>query len=163
MTSSQLQEFARFGALARLQAIEEERNAIMRAFPDLGRSSGRTNGAPSPSPPGRKGMSPSQRRAVGERMKAYWATRRRENAGTEDADTETASAPSPTPAQPPSKRKGMSPAARKAQGERMRAYWAARRGENGAASNGGQAEAGAGSSGKRKGTRKAAGRDARKK
>src|SRR5918993_318387 len=39
---------------------------------------------------------------------------------------------SATPAHQPSKKRGMSPAARKAQGERMRAYWAARRAEKGA-------------------------------
>jgi hypothetical protein len=160
MTSSQLQEFARFGALARLHAIEEERSAIMEAFPDLGRSSGRSNGASSQATPARRGMSPSQRRAVGERMKAYWAKRRAEKPSTATPETETAS--DTTPDQP-TKRKGMSPAARKAHGERMRAFWAARRAEKGAASNGGQAEAGAGSSGKRKGARKSTGKNARKK
>jgi hypothetical protein len=128
MTSSQLHEFARFGAEARLKAIEEERNAIVRAFPDLGRVSGRTNGASSPSVPGRNGMSPSQRKAVGERMKAYWAKRRGETKGTRGADTQTASHTTPDQR---STRKGMSPAAREAQGERMRAYWAARRAEKG--------------------------------
>ena len=56
MTSSQLQEFARFGAQARLQAIEEERRAIVEAFPDLGKSSGRTNGTSTPATRWRKGM-----------------------------------------------------------------------------------------------------------
>src|SRR5215207_7968718 len=138
MTSSQMQEFARFGAQARLQAIEEERRAIVEAFPDLGRSSGSTNGAFSPPTPGRKGMSPSQRRAVGERMKAYWAKRRGEKAGTAAPDKQSASDAAATPANRPSKRKGMSPAARKAHGERMRAFWAVRRAEKSAASNGGQ-------------------------
>jgi hypothetical protein len=116
MTSSQLQEFARFGAQARLQAIEEERNAIMRAFPDLGRSSGTSNGASSPSTRGRKGMSPSQRKAVGERMKAYWAKRRGEK-GQTVAKT----------ARKTKRKGGMSAETRKAQGERMKAYWAAKR------------------------------------
>jgi hypothetical protein len=131
MTSSQLQEFAQFGAQARLQAIEEERRAIVEAFPDLGRSSGKTNGASSPATGGRKGMSPSQRKAVGERMRAYWAKRRGEKVGIA-SDTQSASEGTATPANQPSKRKGMSPSARKAQGERMRAYWAARRAEKGA-------------------------------
>jgi hypothetical protein len=134
MTSSQLQEYARFGAQARLQAIEEERRAIVRAFPDLGRASGRTNGASTPSVSGRKGMSPSQRRAVGERMKAYWAKRRGETAGTEDADSQAAPDAQTSPTNRTSNRTGMSPAARKAQGERMRAYRAAKRaGKAGAA------------------------------
>lgn len=100
---------------ARLQAIEEERRAIVEAFPDLGRSSGRSNGASAPAARRRKGMSPSQRKAVGLRMKAYWAKRRAGKAGAKKAA-------------PNAKRKsGMSAEARKAQGERMRAYWAARR------------------------------------
>jgi hypothetical protein len=81
MTRSQLQEYARFGAQARLQAIEEERSAIIDAFPDLGRASGRSNGASSTVTRRPKGMSPSQRKAVGERMKAYWAKRRGEKGG----------------------------------------------------------------------------------
>jgi hypothetical protein len=129
MTSSQLHEFARFGAEARLKAIEEERNAIVRAFPDLGRASGTSNATSSPSTVGRNGMSPSQRKAVGERMKAYWAKRRGEKNGTRGADTQMASHTTPDQR---STRKGMSPAAREAQGERMRSYWAARRAENGA-------------------------------
>jgi hypothetical protein len=152
MTSSQLQEFARFGAQARLQAIEEERNAIIRAFPDLGREPGTSNGSSSPATRGRKGMSPSQRKAIGERMKAYWAKRRGEK-GQTVAKT----------ARKTKRKSGMSAEARKAQAERMRAYWATRRAEKGAARNGVQAEAGAGSSGKRKAPRKAAGKDARKK
>jgi len=96
-------------------------------------------------------------------MKAYWAKRRGEKTGTEGPDTQSATDGAATPANQPSKRKGMSPAARKAQGERMRAYWAARRAEKGEAGNGRQAGAGAGSSGKRKGARNAAGKDARKK
>jgi hypothetical protein len=163
MTSSQLQEFARFGAQARLQAIAEERRAIVEAFPDLGRSSGSTNGAQSPATRERKGMSPSQRKAVGERMKAYWAKRRGEKAGTEGADTETVANRTARSANQPAKRKGMSPAARKAHGERMRAFWAARRAEKVAQSDGAQAEAGAGPSGKRKGSRKVSRKEPRKK
>jgi hypothetical protein len=163
MTSSQLQEYARFGAQARLQAIEEEWNAIVQAFPDLGRASGRTNGASAPATRGRKGMSPSQRKAVGERMKAYWAKRRGEKAGTEGGDTQTAADDTVGSANPPSKRKGMSPAARKAHGERMRAFWAARRAEKVAQSDGAQAEAGAGSSGTRNGSQKVSRKQSRKK
>ena len=163
MTSSQLQEFARFGAQARLQAIEEERRAIVEAFPDLDRSSGSTNGASPSYTRGRKGMSPSQRKAVGERMKAYWAKRRGEKAGTEGAATQTAAEDTAGSANQPSKRKGMSPAARKAHGERMRAFWAARRAEKVAQTDGAQAKAGAGSSGKRNGSRKVSRKAPRKK
>lgn len=47
---------------------------------------------------------------------------------------------SPAPAKPARKRKGMSAEARKAQGDRMRAYWAARRAEK-AGAEGAQADA----------------------
>jgi hypothetical protein len=109
------------GAEARLRAIFEERAAIMRAFPDLGRASGpgsvSVDGA---APTGRKrrGMSPAQRKAVGKRMKAYWAKRRAERASETSQPRSRAGRKA---------RKGMSAEARKRQGERMKAYWAAKR------------------------------------
>ena len=129
MTTVQLQELARVGAAARLKAITEEREALLRVFPDLGNESvppKRASSTSTPSARKRSGMSPAQRKAVGERMKAYWAKRRGEKTGTQTKSapqTGSASEASPTPAE----RKGMSAEARKAQGERMRAYWAARR------------------------------------
>jgi hypothetical protein len=143
MTRDQMQHFARFGAEARLQAISQERDAILQAFPDLGRASAQANGSLNGTAPGRRatspatppagkrrGMSAAQRKAVGERMKAYWAKRRGEKAGRA-SDTQSASDGAASPAEP-SKRRGMSADARKAQGGRMRAYWAARRREKGA-------------------------------
>jgi hypothetical protein len=138
MTNDQMHELARVGAQARLHAIYEERGAILRAFPALGTAPtpASTNGSPAPARRTRKGMSPAQRKAVGERIRAYWAKRRGEKAGTAAPDTQAASdgaaSSARRPTKQPSKRKGMSPAARKAQGERMRAYWAARRAEKGA-------------------------------
>jgi hypothetical protein len=120
-------ELARVGAQARLQAIDEERSAILRAFPALGSrpTPVSNNGSSAPAGRKRKGMSASQRKAVGERMKAYWAKRRGEKAGASAPATNAASDTSA-----PAKRKsGMSAEARKAQGERMRAYWAAKRAE----------------------------------
>jgi hypothetical protein len=120
MTRDQMQQFARFGAEARLQAISHERDAILRAFPDLGRASAQANASLDGAAPARfarkrRRMSAAQRKAVGARMKAYWAKRRAEKAGAK----KTA---------PKAKRKGgMSAAARKAQAERMKAYWAAKR------------------------------------
>src|SRR5829696_382200 len=130
MTNDQMHELARVGAQARLHAIYEERGAILRAFPALrtGRTPASTNGSPAPARRTRKGMSPAQRKAVGERMKAYWAKRRAEKAGRA-SDTQSASDGAATPAKRPSERKGMSADARKAHGVRMRAYWAARRAE----------------------------------
>jgi hypothetical protein len=60
-------------------------------------------------------MSVAERKAVGRRMRAYWAKRRAEKARTEKATAK------------PKRKGGMSAEARKAQGERMRAYWAAKR------------------------------------
>ena len=119
MTRDQLQQFARVGAQARLEVISQERESILRAFPDLGRTSAprvvSADGA-APRPRKRRRMSAAERKAVGKRMKAYWAKRRAEK-------PETAKK---TAAQP--KRKGdMSAEARKAQGERMKAYWASKR------------------------------------
>ena len=175
MTTIQIQELARVGAEARLRAIGDERQALLQAFPDLGNGtspSSRTSAtarSASPTPAGRKrsGMSPAQRKAVGERMKAYWAKRRGEKAGTQTespARAQSAPAAASTAAKQSSKPKTMSPG-RKAQAEKMRAYWAARRAEkvNGAASDGSRTENGAGSSGKRKGTRNAGRKETRKK
>ena len=84
MTRDQMQQFARFGAEARLQAISQERDAILQAFPDLGRASAQANASLDGAAPARRAsaparkrrrMSAAQRKAVGERMKAYWAKR----------------------------------------------------------------------------------------
>ena len=116
MTTSQLHEFARIGAEARLKTIQEEQQAIFTVFPELRDGAAPARLTPAARRGGRRRMSAAERRAVGKRMKAYWAKRRVEK-------PETAKK---TAAQP--KRKGgMSTAARKAQGERMRAYWAAKR------------------------------------
>jgi hypothetical protein len=158
MTTVQLQELARVGAESRLRAIEQERQVLLRVFPDLGNGATPAKRAsfttPSPSTPAarkRNGMSPAQRRAVGERMKAYWAKRRGEKAGTEDAETQSASDTTQTPAKPTSKPKTMSPG-RKAQAEKMRAYWAARRAEKQA---GEAAPAASGKAGRKTGRKKA--------
>ena len=112
MTTSQMHEFARMGADARLKTIQEEQQAILRVFPELqdGAAAARLT---SPASRGRRRrMSAAERKAVGKRMRAYWAKRRAEKA---------------RPAPKPKRKGGMSAAARKRQGERMKAYWAARR------------------------------------
>jgi hypothetical protein len=128
VTNDQMQELARVGAQARLQAIDEERSAILRAFPALGSrpTPVSNNGSTAPARRTVKGMSPAQRRSVGERMKAYWAKRRGEKAGASGAAGDAASDTSSAPAK---RKSSMSAEARKAQGERMRAYWAAKRAE----------------------------------
>src|SRR5688572_3969874 len=87
-----MQDLARAGAEARLETLRAEQAALLAAFPGLrGASSGQTraaqarpSGGAAPAPPSRRrrgGMSPAQRKAVGERMRAYWAARRAEKSG----------------------------------------------------------------------------------
>jgi hypothetical protein len=76
-----LKEYARVGAEARVRELTAELAQIYRAFPDL-RRSGRLGAGSSPgtTPRGRrrKPMSAAQKKAVGARMKKYWAARRKE-------------------------------------------------------------------------------------
>jgi hypothetical protein len=91
-----LQALARYGAQARLTQLQQEIDDLRRAFPDLGADDnvGRTsrNSHAEGAPPDktrlgkRKPMTAAQKRAVGERMRAYWASRRRRTAN----DTSTA-------------------------------------------------------------------------
>jgi hypothetical protein len=62
---------AQEGARLRLRQIAEEEHAICQIFPQL------TNGTSARTT---RGMSSAQRKAVGERMRAYWAKRRAEQA-----------------------------------------------------------------------------------
>ena len=101
-----MKDFARRGAEARLAELNQEIEAIHQAFPDLrqgqggrgarkvvinheeqstagrvGRGVGRRQSIDGPGGPARKRrMSAAQRKAVGERMKKYWAARRAESA-----------------------------------------------------------------------------------
>jgi hypothetical protein len=79
LTKQEFARLARAGAQARLDELEHEREAILRAFPDLGRA---TPVAPTPLRVKRKRpqMTDAQRKAVGERMRKYWAERRKGNA-----------------------------------------------------------------------------------
>jgi hypothetical protein len=81
LSPQQLQRLARRGAQAVVDELEREAATIRRAFPDL--FGGRAP-APKASVGGaagrarrRRGMSPSARKAVSERMKKYWAERRK--------------------------------------------------------------------------------------
>lgn len=79
LSRDQLQRLARLGAQARLEELRREEAAIRQAFPDLFRGRpGRKPGRPAGSGGGgRRGMNAAQRRAVSERMKKYWAERRK--------------------------------------------------------------------------------------
>ena len=86
LSRQQLERLARRGAQALLNELEEEAAAIRRAFPDLfgGRGRGRRASTDQAAPTGRRRrrsrMSPAARRAVSERMKKYWAERRKAKA-----------------------------------------------------------------------------------
>jgi len=96
ISSSDLRELARRGAAHRYRELQEEMAALVQHFPDLAfdRRSGsrRAGGAGAASdvrstaadaiPPTarRRGMSAAARKAVSQRMKRYWAERRKSKA-----------------------------------------------------------------------------------
>jgi hypothetical protein len=86
LNRQELQRLARLGARARLEELRLEEAAIRRAFPDLFRG-GRGRASAATETPAttrrrrrRSRMSPAARKAVSERMKKYWAERRRKKA-----------------------------------------------------------------------------------
>jgi hypothetical protein len=96
-TSSLLLQYARMGAVTRLTELRAEIEALKRAFPDLAGRRGPGRRVTPPSATGytddgqtagpgetvsrkrrqRKPMTAAQRKAVGERMRKYWAARRK--------------------------------------------------------------------------------------
>ena len=84
MAKFDLKEYARRGAEARVEDLKTELAAIYRAFPDLARRrSGRPAAEPREAAPARrrrKPMTAAQKKAVGARMKKYWAERRKAEA-----------------------------------------------------------------------------------
>jgi len=85
LSQDQLRSLARHGAQARINELQAEISAIQAAFPDLASRRGRPRQQASSAQPatardarttGRRGWSAAQRKAAGERMKAYWAKRK---------------------------------------------------------------------------------------
>jgi hypothetical protein len=87
LSREDLQRLARLGAEKRLEDLRKEEAAILAAFPGL-RSAGRrrrTRGQGAPAEAAgtvrrrrrRFKMSAAQKKAVSERMKKYWASRRK--------------------------------------------------------------------------------------
>ena len=78
----ELHRLARVGAQARLTELERERALILRAFPGL--EAGLPGSFPEANTASRsrrrRGMSAAQRKAVSQRMRKYWAARRKEKA-----------------------------------------------------------------------------------
>jgi hypothetical protein len=84
LNNEQLRRLARLGAVARLEQLRQEESAIRAEFPELfgrGRQRQRNNAAPSAASPRRARrrpkMSAAARKAVSERMRKYWAERRK--------------------------------------------------------------------------------------
>jgi len=86
LNTDQLRRLARLGAVARLEQLRDEEAAIRAEFPELfGRGRGgaaraaETTSAESAGTRRRKKtkMTPQQRKAVSERMRKYWAERRK--------------------------------------------------------------------------------------
>jgi hypothetical protein len=88
--NTRIHDFARAGAEQRLAALDQERSDILALFPDLGRKrpgrKPKPDGAAASATPTRKrrGMNAAQRKAVGMRMKKYWAAKRveKQNGGS---------------------------------------------------------------------------------
>lgn len=85
LSAEQLRRLTRLGAVARLEQIRQEEAAIRAEFPELfGRGARRTGraarGGNSTAPVSRRRrprMSAAARKAVSERMRKYWAERRK--------------------------------------------------------------------------------------
>jgi hypothetical protein len=80
LSREQLQRLARLGAQSRLEELRREEAAIRRTFPDLFAGSGRRTADDAGASTGRRRrgrMSAAARKAVSERMKKYWAARRK--------------------------------------------------------------------------------------
>ena len=82
LNQEQLRRLARLGAVARLEQLREEEAAIRAEFPELfggRRANGRAKEA-TPRKRRRAAMSAAQRKEVSERMRKYWAERRKASA-----------------------------------------------------------------------------------
>ena len=79
---SEMQRLARIGASARLHQLEQERAALLRAFPGLRAVSGAATPARegTPEPRRRRRFTAAERKAIAARMRKYWAEKRRKNA-----------------------------------------------------------------------------------
>ena len=82
LNQDQLRRLARLGAVARLEQLKEEEAAIRAEFPELfggrrGNGQARHAGARKRR---RKAMTAAQRKEVSERMRNYWAERRKASA-----------------------------------------------------------------------------------
>jgi hypothetical protein len=79
LNAEQLRRLARLGAMARLQQLKDEEAAIRAEFPELfgGRRAAVDTAEAETKRRRRPRMSAASRQAVSERMKKYWAERRK--------------------------------------------------------------------------------------
>ncbi len=86
LSREELRRLARLGAQTRLQELKREEGAIRHAFPELFRAGSRPAAGGAESEAGaapvrrrrrRSNMSAAARKAVSERMRKYWAERRK--------------------------------------------------------------------------------------
>jgi hypothetical protein len=82
LTQEQLRRLARLGAVARLEQLRAEEAAIRSEFPELFGRGRREEGGTAAAAAGdrrrrRPKMSAQARKAVSERMRKYWAERRK--------------------------------------------------------------------------------------
>ena len=81
LSQEQLRRLARLGAMARLEQLRQEEAGIRSEFPELfGRGRPRNDAAvskPAVRRRRRAPMTPAARKAVSERMRKYWAERRK--------------------------------------------------------------------------------------
>ena len=84
LNPEQLRRLARLGAVARLEQLRQEEAAIRAEFPELfggRRGNGRAAGKePAARRKRRRSMNAAQRKEVSERMRKYWAERRKASA-----------------------------------------------------------------------------------
>ena len=83
LSMDQLRRLARLGAMARLEQLREEEASIRAEFPELFGRQGSAASKGKGRPQGgqrRRQMSADARKAVSERMRRYWADRRKAKA-----------------------------------------------------------------------------------
>lgn len=80
LSTEQLQTFAEHGVRARLAELEHERQALLQYLNGNEKVETFTPAKAQRRARKRKGMTAAQRKAVGVRMRKYWAARRRDEA-----------------------------------------------------------------------------------
>ena len=76
-----------YKAIQDLYAEKEKLERVIASLEELQRTAGAVPAVPKTSRRGRKSMSPAEREEVSERMKRYWAGRRREKQGKPHAES----------------------------------------------------------------------------